>query len=134
MLVRIAESLYWTGRYIKRAMYLAKFMRVQYFSTLDASMALNIEFTLRSILNMAGSTHDFEKELNEQEVLVKVGFDLENPASILSTIVAARENTRALRHVLSSEVWESTNVMYHLLKIILWTISSKEDFMSSPPK
>jgi uncharacterized alpha-E superfamily protein len=116
MLVRIAESLYWTGRYIKRAMYLAKFVRVQYFSTLDASMALNIEFTLRSILNMSGVTQDAEKALNEQDVLVKVGFDVDNPSSILSTIVAARENTRALRHVLSSEVWESTNVMYHFAK------------------
>ena len=116
MLVRIAESLYWTGRYFRRAMYLSKFLRVQYFSTLDASMAANLEFTLRSILNMNGVAYDPDKPLSESEVLMKVGFDLDNPASIYSTLVAVRENTRALRHVLYSEVWESTNMMYHFAK------------------
>lgn len=116
MLVRVAENLYWTGRYIKRAMYLAKFLRVQYFSTLDASMAHNLEFTLRSIQNIFGNDTSSEKMLVEDEVLFEVGFKSDNPSSIFSTIASARENTRALRHVLSTEIWESTNMMYHFAR------------------
>lgn len=116
MLVRVAENLYWTGRYIKRTMYLAKFLRVQYFSTLDASMAHNLEFTLRSILNMFGNEYEKEEVLDEKTILYEVGFNPENPSSIFSTIAAARENTRAMRHVVSTEIWESVNLLYHFAK------------------
>lgn len=116
MLVRVAENLYWTGRYIKRSMYLAKFLRVQYFSTLDAHMAHNIEFTLRSILNIFGNSMEGVEELDEKEVLFDVGFNADNPSSIYSTIAAARENTRALRHIVSTEIWESMNMLYHFAR------------------
>jgi uncharacterized alpha-E superfamily protein len=116
MLIRIAENLYWTGRYIKRSAYLAKYLRVQYFSTLDASMSQNLEFTLRSILNMNGIQYDSNETLDHYRVITKVSFDPDEPSSIFSTVFAARENTRSLRHLLSSEMFESVNKLYHFTK------------------
>jgi len=50
MLARVAESLYWIGRNIERCEHCARYMQVQYFSTLEAPMSHNKDFTLRSIL------------------------------------------------------------------------------------
>jgi uncharacterized alpha-E superfamily protein len=112
MLARVASSLYWMGRYIERTEHLARFLNVQYFSTLDAPMSQNKAFILRSILNMVGVPFESGQFLEEEDVLVKIALDAENPASIISAINAGRENARGIRSVISSELWESINKYY----------------------
>jgi len=112
MLTRIASSLYWTGRYLERSEHLARYLRVQYFSMLDAPMSQSRKFTLNSILNMYGVEWPEEAPLLEAEVLRKVGMDYSTPLSIRSTIRSARENASSLRHVVSSELWEAINGFY----------------------
>lgn len=112
MLARIADSLYWTGRYLERSEHLARYLRVQYFSMLDAPMGQSRDFTLSSILNMYGVEWPEDEKLTEADVLRKVGVDYANPLSIRSTIRSARENASALRHVISTELWESINAFY----------------------
>lgn len=112
MLTRIANSLYWTGRYLERSEHLARYLRVQYFSMLDAPMSQGRKFTLNSILNMYGVEWPEDQPLTEAEVLRKVGMDYAAPLSIRSTIRAARENASSLRHVISTELWESINAFY----------------------
>ncbi|MEM9258095.1 MAG: alpha-E domain-containing protein [Bacteroidota bacterium] len=112
MLARIANSLYWTGRYVERSEHLARYLRVQYFSMQDAPMSQSREFTLHSILNMYGVEPTEGEMLDEQAILKKVGMDYDNPHSIRSTIRLARENARSLRHMISSELWESVNAFY----------------------
>ena len=112
MLARIADSLYWTGRYLERSEHLARYLRVQYFSMLDAPMSQSKKFTLNSILNMYGVEWPEGKALKEADVLRSVGTDYETPLSIRSTIRSARENASSLRHVISSELWESINAFY----------------------
>ena len=112
MLARIADSLYWTGRYLERSEHLARYLRVQYFSMLDAPMNQSRDFTLNSILNMYGVEWPEDEPLTEAAVLRRVGADYDTPLSIRSTIRSARENTRSLRHVISSELWESINAFY----------------------
>jgi uncharacterized alpha-E superfamily protein len=112
MLARVANSLYWTGRYIERSEHLARYLRVQYFSTLDAPMTQNKAFILRSILNMYGIDHAPEAPVEEADVLFTVGMDNDNPLSIRATVRAARENARSLRYLLSTELWEAINEFY----------------------
>ena len=112
MLARIASTLYWTGRYIERSEHLARYLRVQYFSMLDAPMSQSKQFILKSILNMYGSDFDEAAELVEADVLQKVGMDYEVPTSIRSTVKMARENASSLRHVISTELWEAINSFY----------------------
>ncbi len=112
MLARIASTLYWTGRYIERSEHLARYLRVQYFSMLDAPMSQSKDFILKSILNMYGSDWEDGEELVESEVLQRVGMDYGVPTSIRSTVRAARENAGSVRHVISTELWEAINTFY----------------------
>lgn len=109
MLARVANSLYWTGRYTERSEHLARYLRVQYFSILDAPMSQNKDFILKSILNMYGLDFEPDEPADEYKVLLAVGLDAENGVSILSTVAAARENARSLRYIISTELWEVIN-------------------------
>lgn len=115
MLARVASSLYWMGRYIERTEHLARYLNVQYFSTLDAPMSQNKPFVLRSILNMVGIPFEKDETLEEGDVLVKVALDIENSASIIASVNAGRENARGIRSVISTELWESINKYYHFV-------------------
>lgn len=115
MLARIANTLYWMGRYLERTEHLARYLRVQYFTTQDAPMSQNRNFVLNSIVNMAGIPWEENSALEEAEVLYKVALDPNNPMSILSTITFARENARGMRNVISTELWEVINKYYHFV-------------------
>jgi uncharacterized alpha-E superfamily protein len=116
MLARVANSLYWMGRYIERTEHLARYLNVQYFSTLDAPMSQNKQFVLRSIMNMVGISYELEQDILEEDVLVSVALDSNNPASIIASVNAGRENARSIRSVISSELWESINKYYHFVQ------------------
>ncbi|MEM9986846.1 MAG: alpha-E domain-containing protein, partial [Bacteroidota bacterium] len=93
MLSRVASSLYWLGRYVERSEHLARFLRVQYFSILDTPMSQNKEFVLRSILGMYGIENE-EEALDEKQILLQVGLDIKESASVISAVSMARENAR----------------------------------------
>ncbi len=116
MLTRVAESLYWIGRNIERCEHCCRYLKVQYFSTLDAPMSQNKAFTLRSILFMSGSNFDTETNVSESEVWQKVIFDFDNPNSISTVIRNARENAKSIRNNLSTECWEAINRLFLFLK------------------
>jgi uncharacterized alpha-E superfamily protein len=113
MLQRVAENLYWIGRYIERAEYTSRFIKVQYFSTLEAPMLKNKDFALRSIVFITGSEVDQSLSLEEELVWSKVIFSANNPNSIANIIKNARENARSIRNTLSQELWEAINKLYH---------------------
>ncbi len=116
MLTRVAESLYWIGRNIERCEHCSRYLKVQYFSTLDAPMSQNKDFTLRSILFMSGSDFDINTSVNEGEVWQKVIFDYNNPNSIANIAQKARENAKSIRNNLSTESWEAINKFHLFMK------------------
>lgn len=115
MLSRVASSLYWTGRYIERAENLARYSKEIYFSSLDAPIlaAYDRKFVLESMLYMAG-IFDMEN-VNERDVLLKIGLEHENSNSIFSIVTLARENARGARNEISMELWEAINKYYHFI-------------------
>lgn len=115
MLSRVANNLYWMGRYIERAEHFARYGKEIYFSSLDAPILKEYDrnFVLESMLYMAG-IFDVE-EINEKEVLFRIGLDTENPNSIISNITLARENARGARSVISTDLWEAINKYYHVV-------------------
>lgn len=133
MLARIASSLYWTGRYLERSEHLARYLRVQYFSMQDAPMSQSRDFTLRSILNMYGVEWAEDDPIVEAGVLRLVAMDYDTPLSVRSTIRSARENSIALRHVISTELWESINAYYlysHGFDTDFFVVHGLHDFTS----
>jgi len=116
MLSRVANALYWMGRYVERTEHLARYLNVQYFSTLDAPMSQKKDFVLNSVLNMAGLSEDMKNQLSEEEILVKIALDTENDSSIVASVQAGRENARSIRSVISTKLWESVNKYYHFVQ------------------
>ena len=100
MLARVAESLYWIGRNIERVEHCTRYLKVQYFSTLEAPMLQNKDFTFRSILFMSGADFEPQNMLPENEVWRKVIFDAGNPNSIFSIVKYAMENARSIRNAI----------------------------------
>lgn len=117
MLSRVASNLYWMGRYLERAEYMARFTKVQYFSMFDAPNLQNKDFVLTSIINMTGIEYDTKAGiLDEQEIILKVGLDQGSEYSIFSLVYNARENTRSARNLLSDELWENINTYYRFVQ------------------
>ena len=118
MLARVANNLFWMGRYIERSEHIARYLNVNYFSSLDApnELSQSRQFVLRSMLFMVGDPENDEKKLLEEEkVLYKIGMDTDFPSSIINNVKYARENANSARDLISTELYESINKFYHFV-------------------
>lgn len=118
MLARVANNLFWMGRYIERSEHIARYMNVNYFSSLDApnQISQDRQFVLRSMLFMVGEPDkDSNGTLVEEEVLYKIGVDPSFVSSILNNVKYARENANSARDLISTELYESINKFYHFV-------------------
>jgi uncharacterized alpha-E superfamily protein len=116
MLARVANNLFWMGRYIERSEHIARYMNVNYFSSLDAPnlASQDRQFVLRSMLFMVGTPEeDDTKVIQEASVLYTIGLDPQFPFSILNNVKMARENANSARDLISTELYESINKFYH---------------------
>lgn len=114
MLSRVADNLYWFGRYIERTEHICRFLNVQYFSSLETQLDVQYDLVFQSILSMVGIEYDSENLL-EEDTLVKVALDDSNGASIKSSVLAARENVRGARDLISNELWQIVNKFYRFI-------------------
>jgi uncharacterized alpha-E superfamily protein len=112
MLARVAYSLYWMGRYLERTEHLARYTKVQYFTSQDAPFSQNLDFVLSSIANMAGMPIDNVEKWDEQQLLYDVILNPEQSLSLMSNLTLARENGRSMRNAISSELWLMINRYY----------------------
>ena len=119
MLSRIAESLYWIGRYVERAEDTARITDVNFHHTLE--MGASAEAQERrcrhweALVRIVGDADQFAAnygEANEESVPYYLTFATENPHAIVSCVAQARENARTMRHQLASEMWEVINRFY----------------------
>jgi uncharacterized alpha-E superfamily protein len=115
MLSRTAESLYWTSRYVERVETSARLMEVGYRMSMMPREGGGHANEWAPIVAASGNAEPFEAaygEATEENVINFVIFDENNPSSIKSCIRAARENVRAARPALTSQVWETINDIY----------------------
>lgn len=118
MLARVANNLFWMGRYIERSEHIARYLRVNYFSSLDApnQISQSRQFVLRSMLTMVGDPIEDESTfLVEEEVLYKIGLDPNYHSSIINNVRSSRENANSARDLISTELYESINKFYHFI-------------------
>ena len=119
MLARVANNLFWMGRYIERSEHLARFLNVNYFSSLDApdELSQSRQFVMRSIMYMsANEIIDPKVNLLEEDLLFNVGLNSEKPYSIINAFNFAHENARSSRDLLSPELFECINRINHTIK------------------
>ena len=113
MLSRIAESLYWVGRYVERAEDTARILDVHIHHLLeDASVEEDV--ACRSLLGVMG-VRAGEDPLDITHVTEVLAFDASHGTSIRGALQAARENARGAQESLSSELWECLNSTYNAL-------------------
>jgi len=111
VLSRIAESLFWVGRYLERAEDTARILDVQIHQLLED--ATNDEQLASSaLLSVMGIVDSDKQELDLGHVTALLAFDTSQPSSIVSSLVGARENARGIRETISSELWECLNATY----------------------
>ena len=113
MLSRVAERLYWMGRYFERTEVVARLTSNYTHLIMDLPKKTAPEW-LMLVRTLAVETSFFEhyRAANELNVLRFTLSELDNPCSIISSIKAARENVRTTRDVLPEELWEHVNELY----------------------
>lgn len=114
MLSRLAESLYWIGRYMERAENTARLLNVNYYAALEAGGQLGEEWV--PLLAISGTQEQFGAYYGRPDSASAahwLAFDRRNPSSIASSLSQARENARGLRDYIPSEMWEYINRVYH---------------------
>ncbi len=132
MLSSTADHLYWMARSIERAENTARMLDITYRMSMLKQSIAEPHQEWRAMLSISGLHEDFEarySEPNASNVMHFMTLDAENPGSIYNSIFAARENARAVRGSITSEMWEvlnSTWLEMHRIK----TVGIAEDGVS----
>ena len=121
MLARSAQGLYWMGRYLERAEFLCRLLRLQMEALVDRPVR-EIHFGWLRIYDTLGREPpggsrdllgDDEFTLADSYTLADdLTFERSNPDSVWSCFVMGRENARQMRHCITSELWTSLNLAY----------------------
>lgn len=131
MLSRVAENLYWIGRYVERAENVARLLDDGFQFELDTELirGAHAPGSAEGILTILACHEQFEatnaKPLaavstaapapvppSREELLRFLTFNRQGRHSILAMIAAARENARATQEVLSTDAWRQINRLY----------------------
>jgi uncharacterized alpha-E superfamily protein len=111
VLSRLAESLFWIGRYIERAEDTARLLDVHVHLLLE-DVPADPEETCRDLLAVMGVPVP-ESGVDIRTVTELLAFDPDTPASVVSSLTAARENARGARDTISGEMFHCLNRTYH---------------------
>src|SRR4051812_40905567 len=115
MLSRVAETIFWLGRYMERTSGMLQVIRTNYISSQDSIS----DFSWKPVLQLYGELHaeEVEKiETNSPKVLEYLVLDRENGASAYNNIRQSRENARAIQDHITKEVWQCLNDFYHFIR------------------
>jgi uncharacterized alpha-E superfamily protein len=113
MLSRVAERVYWLGRYLERVENTARLVNVYGNVLLDLSRPAKLVW--ESLIAITASHELFaERHANADERSVVRFYiaDRNNPTSIVNSLVNARENARTVREIVPANSWEAINDLY----------------------
>src|SRR5215467_88100 len=115
LLSRVADSLYWIGRYLERAEQMARLIDVRLDLGLDREPSgegwrfnrLYASVRLEPPPSAPGSPSALVDALM---------FNISTRDSLVGCVTAARDNARQVREEISSDMWEQLNAMFLRLK------------------
>jgi uncharacterized alpha-E superfamily protein len=116
MLSRTASSLYWTGRYIERADFVARLVEATARLAALPSTYGGDPTAWTGALAAAGVAEAFAAtgaEPDEIHIAPFLTVDPASPSSIHSCLEQARNSARAVRTALTQEAWEALNGAWH---------------------
>ena len=115
MLSRTADHLYWMARYTERAENTARMLDVAVQTSMLPQSPTDAELDWRAMLGISELQSAFDAKhdaVDQKSVLAFMVSDPGNPSSIASCLTGARENARAVRGTLTTEVWETHNATW----------------------
>ena len=119
MLSRTASDLLWMSRHVERAENTARLLDVTYrmsllpYQVLEPGQEWAEPWALPLVTSgLATSFYERYSELTADNVINFMALDVGNPSSIFSCLRGARENARAQRGAITSEMWESLNTTW----------------------
>ena len=113
MLSRIAESMFWIGRYVERAEDTARLLQTHLRLLAEDSSGRARSDACRNLLALM-SVDDVE-DPTPTDLLRLLGYDAREPTSIFAAWAAARDNARRAREVIPLELWECINTTWQKL-------------------
>jgi uncharacterized alpha-E superfamily protein len=116
MLSRVADSLYWTSRYLERAEHAARVIDVQLNMMLERGGTESDDRHWARMLRSLGVDISGIEPSEAQSMAQSLIQSTIHPSSIVACIIAARENARQVREQISSEMWEQLNRLFHQVK------------------
>jgi uncharacterized alpha-E superfamily protein len=135
MLSRTADHLFWMSRYTERAENTARMLDVNYQTSLLPQSTEVAQAAWQGLLSISelkpayAAKYDGEN-INPTDVMDFMVRDEKNPSSIISCLQNARENARAVRGSLTTEVWETQNQTY--LEVIRMLRGKSAEFKRDP--
>jgi len=128
LLARMAEAVYWAGRYLERAEDTARIVQVHGETHVDLPVGEDVGWV--PLVEIAGTAARYlehgirlgpatstvqSKGSAEAQVVAFVLTDRDNPSSVLASMASARDNLRRARPVVPREVWELCNELWLVL-------------------
>jgi uncharacterized alpha-E superfamily protein len=115
MLSSTADHVYWLGRYVERAETLARALDVQYRLSLLPQSPESIAAGWLDTLDELGALPAYREKHGEVDGVKPmrfIAYDRDSVASIFGCMHIARENARAVRGAITSEMWETLNATW----------------------
>ena len=134
ILSRVAESLFWLGRYVNRAYTTANVLQVAYTSEIDILLGkdeASFQSLVRSISRLTGSP--LKKLMKQKDpwhttIFRHAVLDRTNPYSMSSNINYAINNAREIQNMLSNDMWVS---LKKLLEYLFEAPGNNKDTLTS---
>ncbi|WP_020649096.1 alpha-E domain-containing protein [Solimonas variicoloris] len=117
MLSRVADNLYWLGRYLARAENTARLVSVHSHLLLDLPRGMALGWS--PLVDILGANHAFESlyaDDSEAQVVRFLITDPENSSSIAASVGHAREILRTVRDSTPRDAWEQINALHLFLQ------------------
>ena len=122
LLSRLAECVYWSGRYLERTEASARLVNVH--TELFLDLPLSAGMTWYPLLAVTGSRDGFvarHGEDTEEEVIRYLVADGDNPGSVMASVAQARHNVRVTRGMFPRQAWEEVNELH------LWVLDTRHE-------
>ncbi|MEO1038668.1 MAG: alpha-E domain-containing protein [Pseudomonadota bacterium] len=115
LVARFAENAFWLGRYIERSENIARIIDVNAAFARDEAG----EADWKSVVALYADLEAFdngERAFTAEDVAYFYLLDRDNPNSVRAGMAQARENARAIRHLISTEMWADLNMAFNEMR------------------
>jgi uncharacterized alpha-E superfamily protein len=129
MLSRVAEALFWVGRYVERAEDTARLLDVHFHEVLEEPGVDEVRACAVLLSVMGVSVEVAGQHRDSRAVLELLGYDESSSSSIVGALSAAWQNARSAREALSADIWECLNSTHNSLPT---RVAAARDFGPAP--